>query len=93
MPVKHNNGIFEVLRRAMNGPLGFWTKYAVVMVFLLAAVAIWLGYNFWNADGVEAQIFWGVWFIVTTVGIGFLKLWIWWQMIAHLEDRVPRDKL
>ena len=91
--VEDRNTIRRTLKRAMNGPLGFWVKYAVFATFALTAVAIWIGYNFWVAKAVEDQIFWGVWFIITCVGIGFTKLFIWWEMIANLKDRVPRDQL
>lgn len=82
---KSKNGLFALIGKSWNGPMGFWVKYAYVMAFVMAGVGVWVGIEFYHAGTVDDRVFWGVWLLADFISLGLLKVWLWMHMMGFVE--------
>ena len=75
-----NRGMFQQIGDSMQGPLGWWARFAFVIAIV---IGIGLAYSFYRAvtaDTSDAILGWGL----TTIGLlvmqGFLKEWMFARM-------------
>jgi len=81
----NKNGLFTLMTKSWNGPMGFWVKYAYVMTIVIFGVGVWVGIEFYHAQTVDDRVFWGVWLLVDIIAVGLLKIWLWMDMLGFVE--------
>lgn len=57
-----------------------WMVWVVIATILASACLLFSGYQFYIANEISSQIFWGVWFIVSLIIQAMLKLWTFMEM-------------
>lgn len=70
-------GMIELQMLPFKGGLRNWFAIVLVVIFLMAGLMFWCGYEFFTAGSVDARIFWGVNSIFTLNVISGLKAWGW----------------
>lgn len=71
----------------------FQSQHRLVVVggwfggFLLFAVAVWAGWNCWNAPDVRGMLLWGGPAMIAMSGVGMVKLWFFMEMNKNAVTR------
>ena len=75
-----NNGLFGMLFATWRGGMSRWVLLVNVFVLFASILLVWAGYQFWIAEIVKNQVFWGVIFLATLQVQGSLKMWLFMEM-------------
>ncbi|MDU0355077.1 DUF6768 family protein [Paraglaciecola aquimarina] len=73
-------GIGDFVLGSIRNSLKGWFILINLIVIVVTAVMFWTGYQFVQAQVVEQQIFWAVWFLASLIVQVALKQWIWAEM-------------
>ena len=78
--LEEDRGMFQQIGDSMQGPLGWWARFAFVIAI---AIGIGLAYSFYRAvtaDTTDAILGWGLTSIALLIMQGFLKEWMFARM-------------
>ncbi|MFT4993734.1 MAG: hypothetical protein ACI965_000755 [Paraglaciecola sp.] len=75
-----NKGLFDMLFATWRGGMERWVLLVNVFVLLATVLLFGAGYQFWIAELLERQVFWGVVFLATAQVQISLKMWLFMEM-------------
>ena len=83
-----DRGLFRQMGDAMHGPLGGWAKLIFGILFVMAALLFWCGWQFFTADSTDGYVFWGLCTLAVFTAQGFAKDWFFsrMNMLAVLRE-------
>lgn len=92
--LKPADGMVGMAVDAFKGSMGVWVWLIAAVNLIAAGFMFWCGYQFWVAADVDARMYWGIWFVVTTVIGTALKYWSWMEMNrTSLHKEISRLEL
>jgi len=81
--LEEKQSIFSMLGNTMRGPQGYWSKFAIVFAGIFALIAIYCGYQAFQAETDRLVTLWATGVIVALVPNGLLRLWLM-NRVNHL---------
>lgn len=73
-------GVFKMWFDLYRGKLGPWAILVTSIQLVFTALAFWLGYKFFTAEGMEQMLRFGGGMFIAILFVQMLKLWHWMQM-------------
>ncbi|MBL4940610.1 MAG: hypothetical protein JKY81_02980 [Colwellia sp.] len=75
-----NEGLFDLVKGSYQGGLGRWMVAINVVILIVSAVMVWLGYQFFTTDNLEGHTFWGICLLLSVFAQVSMKQWVWMEM-------------
>lgn len=78
--LENGRGLFDQLGATMHGPMRFWTYIVTVVTFILFLLALYCGWQAFQAEQIRETILWTAGFLMLFQAVGLLKMWIFDRM-------------
>mgnify|MGYP000011732729 CR=1 FL=1 len=78
--VAEEEGLPGMLANSFKGGMRRWVWLINVVTFAVTMVMFWTIYEFWFAEGLDNQVFWGVWVLLTALMQSMMKMWMFNEM-------------
>ena len=92
--IKADGGLPDMVSAAFKGSMRRWVWFTAIIVFALTAIMFWTGYQFLMAETTDDRIFWGIWFLFSSMPQIAIKQWQWMEMNrANLMREIKRLEL
>jgi len=72
-------GLFDLAGSGLRGGMRRWMIIATIMAIVVSVFMVFSGVQFFLANDIDARVFWGVWFVVSSAAQIGLKQWIWME--------------
>lgn len=73
-------GLPDMVSAAWHGSMRRWIWVTGFFVFLITAVLVWCGYEFFTATTTDSRVFWGFCMLLSLAPQVALKQWQWMEM-------------
>ncbi len=96
--IQDDPGLFTMVGNAYQGGMKWWMVLVSIFAFLFTILLVWTGYEFFTAETLEDQVFWGFICFASIFAQAMLKLWTFMEMnrvsvirsVKHLEMEVEK---
>lgn len=78
--LENGRGLFDQLGATLQGPMRFWSYIVGFFSFIFFLLAVYCGWQAFNAVEIKETILWSVGFLVLFQGVSFLKMWLFDRM-------------
>lgn len=78
--LENGRGLFEQLGATLHGPMRFWSYMVWVITFALFLLALYCGWQAFQAEQVRETILWSAGFLMLFQAVGLLKMWVFDRM-------------
>lgn len=78
--INDNQGMFNLAIAPFKGGLGKWMVLVNIIILIVTAFMVWVGFMFFSSNDIDGRIFWGVWFVVAVIAQVGLKQWTWMEI-------------
>ncbi len=68
------------LGSTFTGPLKVWTGFAFALSFAFFGLAVWAGWQMYQASEPRLMVFWLGVFLFAMIAVGLIKIWFWMRM-------------
>ena len=73
-------GLFDLVAGSFKAGLGPWVVIINVVILAVTGLMVWSGYEFFTAEELQDQVFWGVCLVITAMAQIAMKQWVWLEM-------------
>ena len=89
-----DQGLIAMAKGSFKGGMGRWMIAINIVIVLVTAVMLWTGYQFFTANSLEGQTFWGVCLLLSAYSQIAMKQWVWMEMSRNsLMREIKRVEL
>ncbi len=78
--LENGRGLFEQLGATLQGPMRFWSYIVGLFSFVFFVMAVYCGWQAFQAEEIRETILWSMGFLVLFQGVSFLKMWLFDRM-------------
>lgn len=73
-------GLFDLVADSFKAGLGPWVVIINIVILVVTGLMIWSGYEFFTAEQIQDQVFWGVCLVISAMAQIAMKQWVWLEM-------------
>ena len=78
--LENGRGMFDQLGATLQGPMRFWSYMVGIFTFVFFLLALYCGWQAFQAEQVRETILWSVGFLMLFQAVGLLKMWLFDRM-------------
>ncbi len=78
--LEDGESLFGQLGSTFAGPMKFWTGFAFVLAFAFFGIAVWAGFQLYEASEPRLMMVWLCVFLFAMIAVGLIKIWFWMRM-------------
>ena len=78
--LENGRGMFDQLGATLQGPMRFWSYMVGIFTFVFFLLALYCGWQAFQAEQVRETILWSVGFLMLFQAVAMLKMWLFDRM-------------
>ena len=78
--LENGRGLFDQLGATLQGPMRFWSYMVGIFTFVFFLLALYCGWQAFQAEQVRETILWSVGFLMLFQAVAMLKMWLFDRM-------------
>ena len=78
--LENGRGMFDQLGATLQGPMRFWSYMVGIFTFVFFLLALYCGWQAFQAEQVRETILWSVVFLMLFQAVAMLKMWLFDRM-------------